>query len=116
MNKVTVSRVDSEGVTFSNGQALSSEHEQDCCENHYLDFENVSLQDFDGMEFDLEGDFFERVDGYGIRLKPLNGHPVAVPGYGYNNGYYSHELTLVLSGGGLPKREFNISECQEVSD
>ena len=30
------------------------------------------------------------------RLLPVNGHPISIPGYGYNNGYYSANLTLVL--------------------
>ena len=71
--------------------------------------------DFEGLEFDLSSDFFEKVVDYGIRLLPTNGHPISVPGYGRNNGYYSHNLDLVLSS---PKetRSFDITECQEVSD
>ena len=112
---VTVSQVSNDSIRFSNGQSLYSEHRQDCCEHHWLSFEHLTIEDFVGMEFDLDGDFFEKVDGYGIRLKPVNGHPVAVPGYGSNNGYYSSDLTLTLCGGEKPSREFDISECQEIS-
>lgn len=116
MNTVYVTRVSSEGIVFSNGQMLYSEHYQDCCESHSLSFEHLSLADFEGMLFDLEGDFFERVGGFGIRLVPVSGgHPVSIPGYGYNNGYYSDDLTLVISGGNLPEKRFNVSECQSVS-
>ena len=75
----------------------------------------MTLEDFDGLEFDLESDdFFECIEGYGIALKPLTGFPVRIPGYGSNNGYYSDQLELVLSGENVIK-VFDISECQDVS-
>ena len=118
MNTVTVINVNQNGITFSNGQFLSSEHQQDCCESHQLSFENLSPKDFEGMSFDLNGDFFEKVPDFGIRLKPVSGghpssgHPVSIPGYGYNNGYYGSNIELVISGGGLPEKRFDVSECQ----
>jgi len=112
MAKVTY--VDGDVIRFDNQSELCSEHEQDCCENHYLDFSNLTVEDFDNLDFDLTSpDFFERVDGYGIRLIPVNGHPINIPGYGYNNGYYSSDLTLVMYNSGVVTK-FDISECQEV--
>lgn len=108
-----VKAIDSDSITFDNGITLTSDHDQDCCESHSLDFSDLKLDDFEGLEFDLTGDtFFEKVEDYGIRLLPTNGHPVSVPGYGYNNGYYSSNLSLVLSDG----RIFDITECQIVRD
>lgn len=73
----------------------------------------MTLDDFDGLEFDITSDdFFERIDGYGIALKPLVGCPVRIPGYGSNNGYYSDQLDLVLSDGKNFTKTFDISECQ----
>ena len=113
---VKVIYVDKDVVRFDDQSELSSDHDQDCCEHHYLDFSGHSLSDFEGLEFDLSSpDFFEKVEDYGIRLLPVNGHPISVPGYGYNNGYYSANLTLVLerpSG----TTTFDITECQEVND
>lgn len=101
-------------ITFDNGMTLFSDHVQDCCEQHFLDFEHLTLEDFAGLAFDLSGnDFFERVEGYGIRLRPLNGHPVSIPGYGFNNGYYSQNLTLVLQDRHGARRVYKIDECQE---
>jgi hypothetical protein len=109
--KTRVITVCSDQIGFDNGLVLSSDHQQDCCENHYLDFSNLELEDFEGLEFDLSSEsFFERVEDYGIRLIPIDGHPVSVPGYGSNNGYYSSELSLTLSDG----RSFDISECQVI--
>lgn len=105
--------VDESTIRFDDGHALSSYHAQECCEDHYLSFKELSLLDFEGLEFDLSNDdFFERVPDYGIRLLPTNGHAVSVPGYGYNNGYYSANLSLVLSREGV-KKMFGITECQE---
>lgn len=114
--KMRVTKVNEESIEFENGEALSSYHDQDCCESHFLSFKDLSIKDFEGLDFDLSGDsFFERVEGYGIALKPVNGHPVRVPGYGFNNGYYNSNLDLVL-GAGENKRVFDISECQAVKD
>lgn len=108
---------DGESLEFTNGARLYSEHDQDCCENHYLDFQDIDLSDFEGLEFDLSGDaFFNKVEGYGIELLPVNGHPVRVPGYGSNNGYYSTNLTLVVEIEGKEKRVFDITECQDIND
>lgn len=114
MTKVV--RVGDSGLKFDDQTMLYSEHESDCCENHYLAFSGLSLEDFEGLDFDLSSpDFFEKVEGFGIRLKPLNGHPISVPGYGYNNGYYSANLTLVLERPDSTTK-FGITECQDIKD
>lgn len=113
---VKVIYIDEDLLRFSDKSELYSEHDTDCCEQHYLSFKDLSLSDFEGLLFDLSSDnFFEKVDGYGIRLVPVNGHPVSVPGYGYNNGYYSSKLELVLEKDGK-KKLFDISECQDIKD
>jgi len=114
MNNCKVTKVNGESIEFDNGFTLYSSHDQDCCESHWLSFEDLSIEDFDGLEFDLSGDtFFERIEDYGIALNPLQGLPVRVPGYGANNGYYSSELTLVLSNGKSAKT-FDITQCQVI--
>lgn len=105
-----------DSLKFDNGFELYSNHDQDCCEAHYLSLADLSLEDFDGLEFDLSNDnFFERVEGYGIALKPLNGWPVRIPGYGSNNGYYSADLELIVWDGKNKSsmRTFDITECQD---
>jgi hypothetical protein len=107
-----VTELTSDSITFENGVTLTSHHDSDCCESHWLSFNDLKLEDFQGLEFDLSNDnFFERVEDYGIRLLPINGHPVSVPGYGSNNGYYSSDLHLIISDG----RSFDISNCQVIS-
>lgn len=111
-----VIEINSEEIIFDDGSKLYSDHWQDCCESHYLDFSGLTIADFEGLEFDLSGDnFFERVEDYGIRLKPVSGHPISIAGYGANNGYYSSNLTLVIEKE-KEKRNFDISDCQVIRD
>lgn len=111
--KAKVVSLDSETVSFDNGWSLYSDHEGDCCENHWLSMEDLTLEDFEGLEFDLSNDdFFNRIEDYGIELVPIHGHSVKIPGYGSNNGYYSSNLSLVLYGDNKVQKEYNITECQ----
>ncbi len=112
-----VVEIKDESIVFEDGTKLYSHHEQDCCEHHYLDFTHTSVDDFHGLEFDLTNDnFFERVKDYGIRLIPIIGHPVSIPGYGYNNGYYTDNLSLVLKFSDGTIKNYNITECQVLKD
>lgn len=100
-------------IHFDNGYNLSSSHNQDCCEHHYLDFTHINKEDYEGLEFDIPSDdFFERISDYGIALKATNNFPLRIPGYASNNGYYSRNLSLVLTNG-KHTRDFDITECQE---
>lgn len=106
-----------DGLEFDDDLKLYSNHEQDCCENHWLDFEHIKLEDFEGLEFDLTTDnFFERIANYGIALIPIKGFPVRIPGYGSNNGYYSSNIDLVLTNGKDFNKKYDISECQVITD
>ena len=117
MEKLKVVKVDPDSIEFDNGLTLTSDHDQDCCENHYLSFSDLTIADFEGLEFDLSGeDFFKRIEDYGIELIPIQGHSVKVPGYGSNNGYYSSNLDLVLTDGKSFTKSFDISDCQVISD
>ncbi len=114
MNNLKVVKVTSNEIEFENGVKLHSEHRRDCCENHYLSFNDLTLNDFEGLTFNLSDDsFFKRVPDYGIELIPTNGHPVRIPGYGYNNGYYSSNLDLVIKGSDFEKT-FDVSDCQVI--
>lgn len=116
MEKVKVVGVNSDSIVFEGNIILSSDHMQSCCESHYLSFSDLTLEDFDGLEFDLSNEgFFKRIEDYGIELIPIQGHSVKVPGYGSNNGYYSSNLDLVLSNADRLLASFNISECQVIT-
>lgn len=114
MKNLKVVSIEGEALVFYDGTRLYSEHIQDCCENHYLDFGDLELSDFEGLEFDLSNDdFFNRVEDFGIELKPINGHVVRVAGYGYNNGYYSSDINLIIADAdGKVIKSYDVSECQ----
>lgn len=113
MSKIV--EIGNEEVIFDDGSTLQSEHQSDCCEHHWLDFSGLELADVSKLDFDLSGDFFERVEDFGIRLLPVNGMPIPVPGYGSNNGYYSSNLHLVLTdANGREVSSFDIGDCQVI--
>lgn len=117
MKNLKVVGIRNECLIFDNGFELYSYHEQYCCENHYMSMSDLTLEDFEGLEFDLSNDdFFERIEGYGIALKPKNGFPVRIPAYGKNNGYYSSNLSLVISGEDGFKKIYDITECQDYQN
>lgn len=113
MNKLKVVQIDGDTLIFENNVKLYSDHEGDCCEQHYLSMSDLTLDDFEGLEFDLTNDnFFKRIEGYGIELVPIRGHSVKIPGYAENNGFYSSNLSLIVDGDGI-KKEYDIQECQD---
>lgn len=104
-------------IMFDNGYKLSSYHESDCCEHHYLDFEHIEEDDYKDLEFDLSGDnFFTRIEDYGIQLNALNNFPLRIPGYGSNNGYYSSNLSLILIDSDGKSKSYDVSDCQVITD
>ena len=110
-----VTSITSEAIHFDSGLRLYSHHCQDCCEHHELTLTDLTLQDFEGLEFviDAGGSFFRKIEGYGIELVPVSGHTVRIPGHGSNNGYYGTDLTLCISGEGVDM-VFDITECQTI--
>lgn len=118
MNNLKVVKIEAELIGFNDGTVLYSNHESDCCEHHWLSTEDLRLDDFDGLRFDLStDDFFKRIPDYGIELIPTNGHSVKIPGYGSNNGYYSDNLSLIVENKETEvRRTYDITECQVAND
>ena len=118
MKNLKVVKIENDELVFNDGTRLLSNHDQDCCEHHYLDFADLDISDFDGLEFDLTSDdFFNRVEDYGIELKPIKGHVVRVPGYGSNNGNYGSNIDLIIAdANGKTIKSYDVSECQKVDD
>lgn len=113
---VKIIKISQESIRFSDGTLLTSEHDQDCCEQHYLSLGDITMEEVEDLKFDLSNDsFFTRIPDYGISLNPIKGWPVRIPGYGSNNGYYSDNLTLQLSLNG-EVRTFDITDCQTQID
>tara|TARA_X000001382_G_C3165613_1_gene177744 strand:+ start:119 stop:466 length:348 start_codon:yes stop_codon:yes gene_type:complete len=114
MKNLKVLEVKNDEILFENGVKLYSNHEQDCCESHYLSMDDLTIEDFEGLEFDLTSDnFFKRIEGYGIELVPIIGYSVKIPGYAENNGYYSSQLDLIITDNESFTKEYDIAECQD---
>ena len=116
MRIVKIESVTLEKIKLSDGSTITSDHDKDCCEYHWLDFAET-LKDGDalGMTLDLDGTWFREVPGYGIELIPAapDRHPIRVPGYGSNNGYYGSNIDLVLTSPGGKRQTWDVSECQD---
>lgn len=113
-----IARLENELITFDDGSTLESHHDRDCCEHHELDPTGIDLKEVEDLEFDLTRpleELIERVEGYGIRLISSNNFPLSIPAYGYNNGYYSDQLELILTVNGK-KQILDITECQSYKD
>lgn len=73
---------------------FESEHEQDCCENVYADFENADWWLFDESKYKNireVANTLEIVEQVGFRIGG-----VFVACYDSQNGYYSNNLTLII--------------------
>lgn len=113
MNKLKVVEVESNCIRFDNEIILHALHDKPSYE-FYLCFDDLTLDDFKDLEFDLTSDkFFNRMIGYGIELIPIKGHPIRTPGYCVNNGYYTSDLLLVLTSGDDIIKKFEVSDNQQ---
>ena len=121
-----IKKIEEEVVTFDDDSKLFSDHDQDCCESHYLDFEilkNYNISNKTGKTIDIyqqEFDFsngvpFKRVEGMGILLFDKEGNSYLINGYGYNNGYYGTNIDLVYHKG-KEKHIYDVTECQKIED
>lgn len=110
-----VTQIDHEVINFDNGWSVISDHRDSCCEVHYLAFpEAEGLLGADIPIENLDESFFKRVEGYGIMFIQRNGHPISVPGYGRNNGYYGSNIELIIKNEfGETIASFDVSECQD---
>lgn len=112
---VKVKSVTTDEIIFNNGVRLFSEHDQDCCESHSLTLGDLTIEDFEGLEFDLSNDgFFNKIDGFGIELVPIHGFSVKIPAHGWNNGYYGTNLELIVTDNALFTKKYDITDCQDI--
>lgn len=84
-------------LKFDNGLLVTGTHDQSCCENNYLDFEQLpvgtELEDMGAVEFikavTLKDD--------GFIIKDIQGTPKWVQARSRQNGYYSHSVDMRVS-------------------
>jgi hypothetical protein len=100
-------KVNQEKILFDNGNKITFDHVQDCCENNYADFKQIcSLARKTDFDEDL---VFESVEGAGFRFGNKRGHMFFVPCYSEQNGYYTAEIDIYYKD----KRVVHINECDQ---
>lgn len=107
-----ITKVLEEQLEFDNGTVLTSYHDQDCCEEHYVEFTSIIGQGWEGKDFpetlvDMvvkkpkEKTFFDDVDNEKwnsfVEIKDKQGNKYTLTIYNKNNGYYAIDVTLVLT-------------------
>lgn len=94
VGRVTITEVTDEYIKFSNGSKITFNHEPDCCEYNYADFEQ--LDDLArSATFTLPLSFEE--SDYGFRFG--NEYKMYfVPCYSEQNGYYSNDVDIYFDG------------------
>ena len=84
--------ITNEHIKFNNGNVIHYDHEQDCCEWNYADFEQ--LDDLGrNTEFDENLDF-EFVEDCGFRFGNQPYKMFFIPCYSEQNGYYSTDINI----------------------
>jgi hypothetical protein len=92
-----IKQTDDNLLIFEDGMVITCDHEQDCCEYNYADFN--SIDDIcRATDFDTENLCFEVVDGSGFRFGNKPDKMFFVPCYSSQNGYYSDQLDIYYKG------------------
>jgi hypothetical protein len=89
-----IKKVNSNEIIFDNGDIITFDHSQDCCEYNYADFEQIEEIAYD-INF-KEPLKFEKTD-FGFRFGD-NRIMFFVPCYSTQNGYYSNDVEIYFNG------------------
>lgn len=105
-----IKKIDTHVIEFDNGMILESDHEQDCCEFHYVDFESLFGQGWENKEFpeclselvvdseikeEDKNDYDDSWKSF-FQIKDKDNNKYTLTIYNSNNGYYASDVTLVL--------------------
>ena len=114
-------KINGKEILFDNGNSLTYEHEQDCCESVYADFENIQVitnvfrNNYNVQELNFSEnltDVIDRHEGIGFTIEDENGIKLFVSCYDCQNGYYSDNLSLVYKKGDI-KTIIDIRDCEQ---
>lgn len=95
MTTIRIANITEEEIVFSNGQRITFDHPQDCCEYNYADFKQLDdLARTYNFQLPLK---FEAVNESGFRFGDSR-RMFFVPCYSDQNGYYTCEIDIYYSG------------------
>lgn len=109
-------------IIFDNDYEMYYDHDQDCCEDNYADFEilktyNLSTKTGKMISiFDVEfaeslcDMFVDGVEYMGFNIQSTIGEKFFIPCYSDQNGYYTTELVLYL------KKKLGVVEKLDVTE
>lgn len=118
-----ISKWDDEHIWFEDGTTITYEYVQDCYECNYADFSILDIF-YQGEEFN--GIKIETIDELGFKLILLEsedwGFPhwtskkiITIPCYSEQNGFYSTNLTIVITDPDGNKKKYDL-ECLWVDE
>lgn len=102
-----IKKITNEAITFDNGNTITYQHEQQCCEWNYADFEQ--LDDLARAYNFSENLKFEAVENAGFRFGDYPNRMFFVPCYSEQNGFYSLDLDIYYNN-----KKVLVFECEEV--
>ena len=85
-------------ILFDNGNKITYDHEQDCCEYNYADFSVINRNNVN-YNFDFDENLtFKFIEGagfmFGSKDKNDNMRWIFVPCYSEQNGYYTSHIDI----------------------
>ena len=83
-------------ILFENGSTITYDHNQDCCEVNYADFEQLD-DEARAYDYDEQNMKFKAIDDSGFRFGD-NRRMFFVPCYSDQNGYYSSDIDIYYNG------------------
>ena len=84
-----------EHIKFDNDNLITYDHDQDCCEVNYADFQQID--DF-GKEYEYPEELiFEFVENSGFRFGDEK-FKTFIPCYSEQNGYYTDNIDIYYNG------------------
>lgn len=107
IRNMRIKEIKEDSVVFDNGTVVSGLHEQDCCESVWASFKNlVGQPGVDYHDFpDAIESVVEVVPEFGFRLDKY-----FIPCYNSQNGYYSSDLSLVITKPDNVKTTIDVSK------
>lgn len=88
--------ISEEKIIFDNGNEITYDHEQDCCEFNWADFDTIKNDVNIDHDFD-ENLKFEFVDELGFMFGD-DECKIFVPCYSDQNGYYTVSISIYYKG------------------
>ena len=85
-----------EHILFDNGSKITYDHEPDCCESNYADFEQLDDIAW-AYNYDAQNMQFKAIKDCGFQFGD-NRRMFFVPCYSEQNGYYSSDIEIYYKG------------------